>query len=97
MKNKYLNKEGINRKYSVRDKLITAGETLGIIGGVAEAGFQFIDNFSKYQYFHSKGEVGEYLLGIGIVAGSYVLGNYLSKRNKIKKEKALKSLENVAQ
>ena len=92
MKNKYLNKDGINEKYDHKGNIISISETLGIVAGlgysVASVGYDAMTNIDL-----SMNCVKDVSMGVGVALISWFGGEYLSKRNKKNNEKALRNLE----
>jgi hypothetical protein len=95
MKDKYLNKEGITEKYDFKSKNINIIQNIGIIGGfgyaLAHIGYDVLRNMEL-----SMNSVKDLGFGVGVAIASWISGDYLSKRNEKKKEKALRNLEERA-
>ena len=82
MRDKYLGKDGLTEKYNFIGSLISCGKNLGMLGGGV-----CIVGGARYENITSLG------IGAGVIALSYFGGNYISKKNKEKKEKALNNIE----
>jgi hypothetical protein len=92
MKDKYLNKEGITEKYDFKSKKINCVEWIGILGGLGYAVAHMGYDFSTKMNLDIKG-VKDLGIGVGVALVSWIGGDYISKRNEKKKEKALRNLE----
>jgi hypothetical protein len=82
MRDKYLGKDGITEKYDFMGNIINCGKKGGIILGGLYSITRIVSEDVKGIFF-----------GAGFAAISYFGGNYISKMNEKKKEKALKNLE----
>jgi hypothetical protein len=92
MKDKYLGKDGITEKYDFRCKYIRGSQILGVgLGGIYSL-FPIAHNFMSSENDSIK-DIRN--MGVGVLIGvcSYLIGDYIHKRNESKREKALKNLE----
>lgn len=83
MKDKYLNEEGIRKKYDFRERMLGGARTIGAFFGF---GYALLGIGSQ--------SAEEVATGAGLGTISLLAGNYLKRRNTKKKQKALKNLEN---
>lgn len=92
MKDKYLGEDGIKEKYNFREQCINGAQKIGMFGGLGFSAAKVCYDFwtgNKLNMTDFKYVIGGF--GIGVI--SYLLGDYLDKRNGKKKEKALKNVE----
>jgi hypothetical protein len=86
-------KNKIEKKYNKLSNAFEVLRTGGILVGGVDVLYQFAYDAGHYNHFSSPKEV---LTGLGIAAGSYIVGTALHKFNKSKREKALKNIEELA-
>jgi hypothetical protein len=92
MKDKYLGKEGIEEKYDSRLRNIKIGQIAGIALGSFYSLFHIAHNFMSTGIENIK-DIRDMSAGVIIGISSYLIGDYLKKRDENKREKALNNLE----